>query len=736
MAVVFPLVLLYQLVTVQVTEFYSYSQCHSTSGIKNLTSNDFKNRNIFHSSNSVYCLNDTTYKLNFYLKISNVDNIIFIGNKTGIIMESKGIILVSNSSNITFHSLNITKYGYEETGDTSAFILKNCNDCTFSEIIFSGNKSTRAINMSENSVVEITDSDFYRGHAENGGVVYAVSSILIFNGKSHFESNTADLSGGCIYSIESTLIFQNKVTFFSNLAGLSCEQNLDLTFDKSYAACSGGVLYLDSISRVVLEANSILNFEENTALYGGCIFVNDSTLSFVQQCQKVSLDYLSCFFENSSASASLNFTNDLAKISGSHIYGGALEHCKAQIDNHQELGLDYLTNITENHTPSTHHISSAPLKLCFCGGDDLEVNCSIREREVNVMRGKNFGISVVAVGQLESPVPSNIVHISRATNMAHPSSHWSESTPQSTCHNISYSMETSDKKITLILYPEGCNSMAASLTVQIHLSDCPPGFQLSNKTCKCDDRLMKIIDEESCNIQTSSVKRKHNYWIKFDHNMNQSLKVQYATECFPPYCNMENFKISVNSNSTNPNDQCGKYRTGVSCGECEEGYGLQLSNFECEKCHNRYLSLLALFAFAGVTLITILFLLHMTIAKGTINGLIFYANVVSICSSHFFPYQKNPKPILLLQVFIAWINLDFGVPICFHSQLQHYSYTWLQFVFPVYLWLLIGMIIVGCRLSSRFSSLLGTNPTAVLATVTLMSFTKLLQTPNKLYLSQ
>ena len=53
---------------------------------------------------------------------------------------------------------------------------------------------------------------------------------------------------------------------------------------------------------------------------------------------------------------------------------------------------------------------------------------------------------------------------------------------------------------------------------------------------------------------------------------------------------------------------------------------------------------------------------------------------------------------------------------------------WLQFVFPLYVWLLVIAIIVGCRYSGRLSRLCGRNAVPVLATLILMSYTKLSRT--------
>ena len=53
---------------------------------------------------------------------------------------------------------------------------------------------------------------------------------------------------------------------------------------------------------------------------------------------------------------------------------------------------------------------------------------------------------------------------------------------------------------------------------------------------------------------------------------------------------------------------------------------------------------------------------------------------------------------------------------------------WLQFVFPLYVWALVGMIILGSRYSKRIAKMFGKNPIAVLATLFLLSYAKLLRT--------
>ena len=137
-----------------------------------------------------------------------------------------------------------------------------------------------------------------------------------------------------------------------------------------------------------------------------------------------------------------------------------------------------------------------------------------------------------------------------------------------------------------------------------------------------------------------------------------------------------------------------------------------------------------MFSLAGVSLIASSLFLHMTIVDGTVNGLIFYANIINIIKDIIFSTDKlPPNPLTIL---LSWFNLHFGIPTCFYTGLNYYSYTWLHFVFPFYLWFLVGFIILACKYSSRSMKLFVSNPVAVLATVDLMSYSKLLHTSQQI----
>ena len=101
--------------------------------------------------------------------------------------------------------------------------------------------------------------------------------------------------------------------------------------------------------------------------------------------------------------------------------------------------------------------------------------------------------------------------------------------------------------------------------------------------------------------------------------------------------------------------------------------------------------------------------------------------IVWTYQSVLFP-NELPSELIFFKIFIAWLNLDFGIEMCFISNLNAFWKSWLQFVFPFYLWSIAGLTVMLARYSTRLTALLGNRAVPVLATIFLLSYMKLLRT--------
>ena len=182
---------------------------------------------------------------------------------------------------------------------------------------------------------------------------------------------------------------------------------------------------------------------------------------------------------------------------------------------------------------------------------------------------------------------------------------------------------------------------------------------------------------------------------------------------------------SSNVNLLYPDLQCQFNRTGILCSQCQRHLSMVFGSSRCMKCTNVHILIAIVVIVAGIVLVVLLYLLNFTVTNGTINGIIFYANIISINDSVFLVNDNVFKP---LRVFISFVNLDLGIETCFYNGMDTYAKMWLQLFFPFYLVIIAASIIIGSRYSSRILRLTYTRSLPVLATLFLLSYTGVLRT--------
>ena len=494
-------------------------------------------------------------------------------------------------------------------------------------------------------------------------------------------SNNINLTGLCVY--HSTLIL-NGISVFHNNTGID-----------------GGGLAMYGDSYLEFNNNSFLNFTNNKARQrGGAIFVQSTT-----QLSSIPL----CFFQYSipiPKTAKVIFSGNKAEVAGNALYGGNLNDCSFFFDS--TTSAIKLFSMTFNYSAQTGPsvISSEPTDVCFCD-DNNSINCSQTQLSMTAYPGEEINISVVTVGQLNGVVPASVEI--QQTHTAEPELFKSNAmrcttfafVPSHTSYKIKVFDKETFKLLTLSFY------------------SCPFGFEISNNTRSCDcTKFLKTMNTITCNAKRKVITRKGSLWIG---NISDCVVVQ--TPCPFDYCSTAQVSFSL----TDPDLQCAPNRTGILCGRCQENLSLALGTNNCIHCPQfSYLGLIIPFAAAGFGLVALLMVLNLTVSIGTINGLIFYASIVKISESTGIFFPNGPIPVL--SQFVAWLNLDLGIETCFYHGMTAYAKVWLQFVFPLYIWFIIATIIVLCRYSTWLSRKIGGNVVQVLATLILLSFTKIFRT--------
>ena len=288
------------------------------------------------------------------------------------------------------------------------------------------------------------------------------------------------------------------------------------------------------------------------------------------------------------------------------------------------------------------------------------------------------------------------------------------------------------------MYAEGpCVSSPLSqrrLSIQFTACDsCPVGFEkhVDETTmceCICDSTLKPYITK--CNASTEQLERAGTFWISYIKTSNNSTSgyLIYA-HCPLNYCKPSTSVVEINLNIPNGADvQCGIGRSGMLCGTCQSNLSLSLGSSRCIPCSTSWPTVLAVLIiafFAGIALVALLLVLNLTVATGTLNGIVFYANIMAANRSMFLPFSK-PN---FATVFISWLNLEIGFDICLFAGMNAYWKTLLQLAFPMYVIFLVATVIFVSERSTKFAHLVAKrNPVATLATLILLSYTKFLST--------
>ena len=292
-------------------------------------------------------------------------------------------------------------------------------------------------------------------------------------------------------------------------------------------------------------------------------------------------------------------------------------------------------------------------------------------------------------------------------------------------------LDSSSKSVSLTIVSEALKTCELFLTVSpylhqvyetfyVELLPCPLGFILQNGICDCDPVLLnnRHVHIDTCNIDKSTIRRPENVWIIPEHINNSQYLL--CADCPMDYC----LPHSSNLNLQSPDLQCQFNRTGILCSQCQHSLSMVFGSSRCIHCTNVHILITTIILTVGILLVLTLYLFNLTVTTGTINGMMFYANVVSINGSVFLANHNVFKP---LQIFISFLNLDLGIEMCFYNGMDGYIKILLQLFFPFYLIIVAIFIILVSHYSTRILRWTYARSLPVLATLFLLSYTSILR---------
>ena len=638
----------------------------------------------------------------------------------GVTLDDKNRIRVVDSINITFVSLVLASVE-EGKPTSSAVFIYTCTNVSFQNSSFNNSAPPKDLITDVVSLPPVIFAYFSQGiefrdsifaHNQKTGIK-ARASDIIFSGSVQFLDNSAPSGAGVIIAKQSniTLSEDSRVVFRGN-----------------HAVSSGGAIYIVS---------------------GEDIPVEDNRWCFLH-------------VKGNRSQPHMTFSDNWAGKAGDVLYGGHLAIGYNGIEKNCLQNFLNASDIAEQKSLSV--VASESSRVCLCDTETELPDClSIHSEPQTLYPGETLSLSVVIVGQAFGTVTGSVFahFIQNSPDNIAPtlvSSQYTQVVSKDSCNLLNYTVfQTTDNgssdailaltpqfretslylsndsdtvQNALLKYerwsrvinggtPFPKNILEFPVYVNITLLPCPLGFQLRGDPgakCECDQLLLSL-DNVECDITDKTISRSGLVWIGVENDT----KALMTTSRYCPlnYCKSEIIKLKEGEYDA----QCNYGHSGTLCGQCEEGLSLALGSSQCLSCSNRYIVLVLPFLLAGIALVAFIKLINLTIAHGTLNGLLFYVNIVKANEFIFLP-EGGTNPLTL---FIAWTNLDLGIETCFYDGLTPYSKAWLQFVFPVYIWAIACGIVVLSKYSSKVAGLMGSNSVSVLATLFLLSYSKLLR---------
>ena len=670
-------------------------------------------------------ISNTDYGLSVNGETNNTKQRVVVSDS---VVKNNAVGIVDFNSPLIIQRTIISGNGFGMVHIT-AWYTTQVNNCSF----FSNERAAIAAMI---GIVEISDCHFY----ENlDAPIRILLGHLIFRGENIIRDNTAVRGGGLALS-------SGYVTFSSGSK---------TKFINNTAIEYGGAIYKGSYP--VIFWNDLMPM------------LHESRLSDVIRQYSI---VVICFLFYEDCNNCITFSDNKATLGGLDVYGVTAETCSIASTT-DTLNLFKFDNGTLS---TSFRISSDPTRVCFCVDNvpQCENKTFLMLNETRYP-GETFSTSVALAGYNFSRVAGSVHTSVLGQDYSEVINHTQhvQTVGLMECGALTYTVSSNktDKSVILVLtvqeyithkqiiekeiektirnvYLEECsvqtkltpcltlvssyqceailnctNHFTTPVFINVTLEVCPLGFE-TRKVCVCDEFIRSI--NLTCHTvnHTGYITREGTVWVGMDKSENNTDVYYWHRYCHRDYCDSSLIPIELRS----PDEQCSSNRSGVLCGRCRTGYSLQLGGNKCIKCDDYFLSLLIVFTVLGILLVVVIKLLDLTVASGTVNGLIFYANVVWRNNAILFSLQdKRNIGYYIVTLPIAWINLDFGIETCFSENFDQLTKTGLQFVFPVYIWCIAGLIIIISHFSTRATKLFGNNSVAVLATLFLLSYGKLLK---------
>ena len=262
------------------------------------------------------------------------------------------------------------------------------------------------------------------------------------------------------------------------------------------------------------------------------------------------------------------------------------------------------------------------------------------------------------------------------------------------------------------------SSRQSALSFRVKMQPCPPGFIMHYDTMEESHKCICSVGAKNeyvgigrCNLTLLRAYRVRGLWIGYGHNETESEDSLHTGYCPFGFCSHDNnLLLPSRANREELNTVvCSNSRSGTLCGQCKAGNSVRYHSLDFECKSDKLCKWGVLFyILSEIVPVTIIFLIVMffniPFTSGSLNGFIFYTQVVeafNIRANDFIPF---PAPIQVITRIHHFIYLTFNLNTLVLDELSFCLFqtaTALDIIALNYITLLYSVILVTCILLAK-----------------------------------
>ncbi len=585
-------------------------------------------------------------------------------------------------------------------------------------------------NVSSNFIVS-ANSNGVQSMQQNTGIIDIRYMNMTLKGKCSIDTN----SGTGLRAESSHVGIDGNVTFSENI-GVRGGGMFLITYTYLIVLPNASLYFLNNIAR---EAGGAIysNFLGlNSVLFGGNVdcflYFNFNNIGPCVNCSELNKTGSFIKFEGNSAPA------------GGQVFGSAFQTCYWAYDLLISLNKSIIDtpvlNLLVEEFPTVFSFDTP-----ISGPQNFKTQAQSLEAvgtnnsKFNVLPGERFNITFTARDNFNQIV-SNVISAFVEAEFLQPLPNGTSTIGQNNLGLLTDNVPTKlsmsvsgeqNNNLSVVVYSNDLAGLART-EITVNLGECGLGFIFNSdtQTCVCLPEL-EIVDVICDDNSLQLTKTREDLWVG---PLNDDGLLGVVT-CPLLYCGINtNTIIPIEQGRPIFNAQCDPrlFRTGVACGDCQEGRSLVLATTRCLKCTNKSILLFPVFLILGIILIVFIYYIDISIAVGLLNGAIFFSNLITLYAGFLFPATFGGAGFISI---ISFLSLNFGIEACLYSGMGAIDRLLWQVSFPIYLFALMFLIIVlaRTRVLSRIQNHAGLSAVRVFSTLLILCYVSFLQVASQLF---